>query len=211
MKFATIAEPPKLRNGVTTPVSGTRPSIPAPMTSTGSVRNSVSTRGQEEAVVVRRAQCGVEAARRDDREDDGDREQPDEAELFTDRGEHQVGVARRRHNSCRRDRARFQRSRRSTRPQIACAICSPPRAPLSHSDCHIATARGQRRGDVQRVADVEAGNRAVRIPRPRGRRGFAQSHTSAGRRRRERARVPDPSAERRTAARRRRRRATGST
>ena len=29
---------------------------------------------------------------------------------------------------------------------------------MSHSDCHIATARRQRRGDVQRVADVEAGD-----------------------------------------------------
>jgi hypothetical protein len=43
MKLATIAEPPKLRNGVTTPVRGTRPRMPAAMMITGNVRNSVTT------------------------------------------------------------------------------------------------------------------------------------------------------------------------
>jgi hypothetical protein len=43
MKLAIIADPPKLRNGVTTPVSGTSPSMPPLMTSTGSDRKSVTT------------------------------------------------------------------------------------------------------------------------------------------------------------------------
>ena len=34
-KFTAIADPPKLRNGVTTPVSGITPRMPAPITSAG--------------------------------------------------------------------------------------------------------------------------------------------------------------------------------
>jgi hypothetical protein len=40
-KFAAIADPPKLTNGVTTPVSGTMPSMPAAISRTGNTRNSV--------------------------------------------------------------------------------------------------------------------------------------------------------------------------
>src|SRR6185369_4499653 len=48
--------------------------------------------GEEEAVIVRRASCNVESPRSDDHEEGSDREQAGEAELFTDRRQHQVGI-----------------------------------------------------------------------------------------------------------------------
>jgi hypothetical protein len=48
-KFATIADPPKLKKGVTTPVSGTMPSVPLAIRSTGTARKSASTVARKNA------------------------------------------------------------------------------------------------------------------------------------------------------------------
>ena len=48
-KFASIADPPKLKKGVTTPVSGTMPSVPLAINRTGTARKSASTVARKNA------------------------------------------------------------------------------------------------------------------------------------------------------------------
>ena len=96
--------------------------MPAAISRTGTIRNSVSDGGEEERVVVRRAQRDAEPAPGDDGERAATTHRPDEAQLLADGGQRQIGVARGKVARVAKPEAGAEHAAGRESAQIACAI-----------------------------------------------------------------------------------------
>ena len=155
-KFATIAEPPKLRKGVTTPVSGTTPRMPAAISSTGTAKNSVRMSAQEEPVVGRRPARGAQRAPDERGIERGDREHADRAKVLPHRREHEIGVTGWQVARVTEPEAGAHRTAGRERPQRLRDLIAAARGVVPRRLPH-AHAIGERGRDLEAVAEVEAG------------------------------------------------------